>query len=137
MINSILSFLKSKRAILLIFIGIEWIGLFEILFYRDHTVGYALPYEKLLFFRSISTLVYSILVFLALKNIKLFNWIMTVVLFFSGLHSLMVGVFRFGANELFIKSIYIGFGLYFIFGTIILTMTTWTRKIKEENGVTP
>ena len=87
-----------------------------------------MSYEKLLLLRSASFLTYLTLAYLSYKGIKIVTWLMATILLFSGLGATFTGIFRIEWHQYFMKSHFLIFGIYYVFGSVVLIRDPIMRK---------
>ena len=116
----IIQIISDNRIVLFIFLAVHLLGVIWLLITGGTSENQKLSYEKLLMLKSASFLIYSLLVYLTLKNIRLVTWLMAAALLLTGAGATFLGIFRIDWGQYFVKPFFIIFGIYFIFGSIAL-----------------
>ena len=115
-----LQFLSHRLTILIAFISINVFGLLEFVFFKELAHDTPLPYEQYLLIKIASLTVYSIFAYFTYKDIKLIRWLMALIILLTGLIGVLMGVFKIDWHQYFLKPYFIIFGIYFIYGGMIL-----------------
>ena len=115
-----LKVLLETKLILLVFLVINLMGILWSIVTGETGGSNTMPQKQFLIIKSVSFLIYSLLAFFVLKNIKVAVWLMAAVLIITGAGTTLLGLVSVGFNQYFVKTYFIIAGLYFLIGGIYL-----------------
>ncbi len=121
--------LFKKITIIFLFLFIDLIGICGLILFPEHASNYALPYWQLLLFKLLTFLLYLALAYLSYRNVKIAHWLLAVIINLSGIHSVLLGIYRFETYQYFAKSMYISIGVYFFCGSIFFILRNKKRTV--------
>ncbi len=121
LLNPILLFLKRPSTVLTAHLLLRAYQLEESIFHSDESAN-------IIFVRTIVLIIYCLFSYLAWRENKVFLWIMTLILFFSGIVGLIMGAFIVSNSQYILKLLLIIISSYFIFGGAILIPVKKKRK---------
>ena len=113
-------FLSDQKTIILVFLSVSLIGIIGFIFYKDLAYTVSLPYNLLFALKILSFTAYAVIAYFTFKGIKIFRWLMAVIVLLTGIHGSILGILGIEWRQYFIKPYFIVLGLYFIFGGIVL-----------------
>ena len=116
----IVSFLSDQKTIICIFLCINLIGIISICLFKELADNHPLPYNQLLGLKILSFITYAVIAYFAYKGVKIVRWLMATIVLLTGMHASLLGIFGIGWHQYFLKPYFTIFGLYFIFGGIVL-----------------
>ena len=70
----------------------------------------------------------QIIAYLFYRGIKIFTWLMAAILLFTGIGATFAGIFKIEWHQYFTKSHLLIFGIYFVFGSVVLIRDARIRK---------
>ena len=127
------TYLSSPKIIICIFLGVYIIGILSfILFGETGKIKY-LSYSQILGLKLLSLLTYAIILYFIYKGVRVAQWFMALIIFFSGVHSLMVGFLGSNWNQYLIKTIFMIIGIYFIYGGIVIFRFKDDKIIEDKS----
>jgi hypothetical protein len=115
-----IQFLSQRLTILISFLSVQSFSILAFIFYEGSNKDIYLPYNQYLLMNLGVLALYSILAYLTYKDVKIFRWIMAIIILLTGLLGIAMGIFGVDWHQYFIKPYFIIFGIYFIFGGLIL-----------------
>lgn len=104
------------------------IGLLWFLMTGKSSASDYMTFDKQLLLKSGAFLIYLLLAYLSLRNIRFFTWLMVVILLFSGMGTAALGFLRVGWDQYFLKPYFSILGTYYIFGAAALIFYAAKRK---------
>ena len=120
--------ISNKLTIFSVFLSLYLFGIIWLLFTGEADALDYMSTEKLLLLRLASFLTYLTLAYLSYKGIKIFTWLMAAILLFSGIGATFAGIFKIEWHQYVMKSHLLIFGIYFIFGSVVLIRDPVMRK---------
>lgn len=116
----IVLFLSDPKTIMCIFLCISLIGIISLSLFRNLADNQPLPYNQLLGLKMLSFIIYAVITYFTYKGVKIVRWLMAAIVLLTGIYAAILGIFGIGWHQYFLKPYFIVFGLYFIFGGIVL-----------------
>ena len=111
--NNIVNFLLSPKTILYIFMINCLLNIIWLFIFYEVPENFPLSYNQALMLSILNSLVYALFAYLALKKIKIFEWLMVLLLFLTGVHSTLLGIFRVELHQFIVKPFFIEISLFY------------------------
>jgi len=128
MMKKLYRIISSKLTIFSVFLFIYLFGIISLIITKK-TPGFDyIHYKQLLLTRSVSFLTCLTFAYLAYRGVRIITWIVAIFLLGFGCGTSMLGVFKIGWSQYILKFNFIIFGIYFIFGGIVLIREILTGK---------
>jgi hypothetical protein len=113
-----------------IFLCVSLVGIISLGLYGNSADIEYLSYNQLLWLKIFSFVTYAVIAVFTYRGVKIVRWLMAAIILLSGIRASILGLFRIGWHQYFIKPSFIVLGLYFIFGGIVLL------RLKNERILT-
>ena len=116
----IISFFADPKTIMGIFLIISLIGIINLILFRNLAGNQFLPYNQLMGLKILSFVTYSVIAYFTCRGVKVVRWLMAAIILLTGIHATFLGIFGVGWHQYLLKPYFTVFGVYFIFGGIVL-----------------
>ena len=131
----IVPILKRRGTILGSFLLVNFIMLLAFVLNGQSTRHSFLPYREQVAFRSAVFVMYSLIAFFAYRGSRFFTLVMCFFLGLTGILGLSLGVLGPNWDQYFLKLFFIAFGVYFIYGSVVLFKSArGVPKLRANSG---
>jgi len=118
--KTFIQLISNKKHILFVFLSVHLINLIWLFITREASDYQGIPFLQMMTLRTVAIVIYAMLSYWALKNIKFVTWIMAVVILFTGVSLVLLGILKVEWHQYMVKSYFMIIGIYFVFGSISL-----------------
>jgi len=104
-----------------VFLGMSLLGIVSSCLFKEIADNQPLPYNQLLVLKILAFITYAVMACFTYKGIKIASLLMGAIILLTGIHVAFLGICRIGWHQYFLKPYFTVFGLYLIFGGIVLS----------------
>jgi len=122
--------ISNKLTIFTVFLSQYLFGIMWLFFTGESNALKYFSFEKLILLRVATFFMYLTLAYLSYRRFKIVTWLMAASILFTGLRATFVGLFRIEWQQYFMKSHLLIFGIYFIFGSVVLIRNSLIMKAR-------